>query len=215
MKAMRSFVISWIGIAACLGCSPAEKPADTTSTTTRTDTLVTSNVDTKPIPSTPDTTATPATPKAPATTAWTVGLHGIGPIEAGMTIKQAIAAADGQLATKGDGPAGCAYLPLSGLKGVGLLADNRVVGRVDVDSAGTSTAEGAQVGDSEAHIKSLYGARVTSTPHKYEQGGHYLTVRGTAPADSAYRLIFETNGKVVTRFRSGKVPVVERVERCG
>jgi hypothetical protein len=91
-------------------------------------------------------------------------------------------------------------------------ADGKIA-RIEVRSGRTPTSLGARVGDSEARIKSLYAGRVTSSPHKYLPGGHYLTV---TPADgSSNRIVFETNGKAVTEFRSGAQPAVEYVERCG
>ena len=59
----------------------------------------------------------------------------------------------------------------------------------------------------------LYSGRVTVEPHKYTDG-HYLVVRPSAPADSAFRLIFETDGTRVTRFRSGLQPQVAWIEGC-
>ena len=58
-----------------------------------------------------------------------------------------------------------------------------------------------KIGDSEARIKSLYAGRVVSTPHKYATGGHYLTV--TPPGGGNNRIIFETDGKVVTDVKLG------------
>ncbi len=59
----------------------------------------------------------------------------------------------------------------------------------------------------------LYPGQVSISPHKYVDG-HYLIVTPSAPADSTYRLVFETDGKLVTRFRSGKMPEVTWVEGC-
>ncbi|MFL5569051.1 MAG: hypothetical protein ACJ772_00590, partial [Gemmatimonadaceae bacterium] len=62
-------------------------------------------------------------------------------------------------------------------------------------------------------IKSLYAGRLTTTPHKYTPGAHYLTV--TSPSDPNARIVFETDGSKVTEYRSGRTPAVEYVERCG
>lgn len=94
-----------------------------------------------------------------------------------------------------------------------MIEGLRVV-RVDVTSVGIATTEGARVGDSEARIRNLYGARVSESPHKYTNG-KYLTVTPLAPTDSAFRLIFEIGDGHVTRYRSGKRPQVEYVEGCG
>jgi len=85
--------------------------------------------------------------------------------------------------------------------------------RVDVDSAGVRTAEGITVGDAEAQVRRLYGARVHVTPHKYDKRGHYLTVDATG--DTLHRIIFETNGRRVTHFRAGRRPAIDNVEVCG
>jgi hypothetical protein len=60
-----------------------------------------------------------------------------------------------------------------------------------------------------------YPGHVTATSHKYVPGGQYLMVRPGSPADSALRIVFETDSGHVTRFRSGRMPEVEWVERCG
>jgi hypothetical protein len=87
--------------------------------------------------------------------------------------------------------------------------------RVEVDSGATiATAAGARIGDGEERVRSLYPGRVAMTPHKYVAGHHYLTVTPAA-ADSAYRLVFETDGQRVTRYRAGRRPAVEYVEGCG
>jgi hypothetical protein len=87
------------------------------------------------------------------------------------------------------------------------------VARVAVDRAGVATASGARVGDTEERVASLYPGRVRVTPHKYEEGGHYLTVN--AADDSSFAIVFETSKGRVTRYRAGRRPAVEYVEGCG
>jgi hypothetical protein len=91
-----------------------------------------------------------------------------------------------------------------------MLANGRVA-RVEVRTGSTATAAGAAIGSSEARINSLYAGRVTSTPHKYNPGGHYMTVTG----GGSNRIVFETDGTSVTTYRAGRTPEVEQVERCG
>lgn len=88
------------------------------------------------------------------------------------------------------------------------------IARVDVgDSSDIPTDAGAHVGDTEARVKSLYGARLTVSNHKYEDG-HYLTVRSATAADTLHLLVFETAQGKVTRMRAGAKPGVEYVEGC-
>jgi hypothetical protein len=110
----------------------------------------------------------------------------------------------------------CMYVRPSGVPGgvSVMLLGGRVV-RVDVDSAGVRSDAGVGVGDSASRVTEAYGGGVTTTPHKYVAGGQYLTVRPASPTDSALRIVFESERGRVTRFRSGRIPEVELVERCG
>jgi hypothetical protein len=170
----------------------------------------------------PEDTSSPASPAPPPTASevldsfLTVTEYGIGRLRAGMTIAEATPVVRGLLAIpEGADTAGCAYLEWhDGPGGVSVMIERGRIARVDIDSATVATAAGARVGDSEERIQQLYAGRVTVGPHKYTDG-HYLTVVPTDPADSAFRLIFETaNGRVV-RYRAGRRPAVEYVERCG
>lgn len=87
------------------------------------------------------------------------------------------------------------------------------VDRVDIDSVGIKTREGAGVGDSEQQVLSLYEGRIRVEPHKYTGPvGHYLTV--TSPRDSSFLIIFETDGAKVLSIRAGRKPAVQYVEGC-
>lgn len=151
-----------------------------------------------------------------ATGQWVVSVHGIGPIRAGMTLDEARAAAGRPLEPLGmtEDPDACHYARLGGAPaGVSFMIEHGRVARVEVDSAGVRTAAGAGVGDTEQRVEQLYDGRVAVTPHKYTSG-HYLTVSPSAPADSVYRIVFETDGRVVTQYRAGIRPAVEYVEGC-
>src|ERR1035437_6267523 len=54
---------------------------------------------------------------------------------------------------------------------------------------------------------------VTVGPHKYIEGGHYMTVVGDS-ASAGKAIVFETDGKRVTMFRGGRLPEVKWVEGC-
>jgi hypothetical protein len=91
------------------------------------------------------------------------------------------------------------------------MVESGAIARVDVDSGDAVTAEGARIGDTEERVKTLYSG-LTITPHKYTSG-HYLTTRFAT--DTTYRIVFETDGQRVVRYRAGRIPQVEYVERCG
>jgi len=83
---------------------------------------------------------------------------------------------------------------------------------VDVTEGPVATTEGARIGDSEDRIESLYPGQVKVMPHKYT-AGHYLVVTPARGGDN--RIVFETDGEKVVRYRSGREPAVEYVEGCG
>ena len=142
---------------------------------------------------------------------WQVTPKGIGPLTAGMSLNEANIVLHKTL----DIPSKlgeCSIVKLKGdPKGISLMVENGTVTRVDVTSGSVTTVEGAQIGDSEAAVKALYPGQVAVQPHKYTSG-HYLVV--TPKSGDDYRIIFETDGSNVTRFRSGKLPSVANVEGC-
>jgi len=146
-----------------------------------------------------------------ADTAWSVTPRGIGSVKVGSNARDAL----GLNVTLADAPGAtqaCAYVRSGRLPaGVGVLATKGEVARIDVDSGRVATLEGARIGDPEARIRQIYAGRVRQEPHKYTDG-HYLVV---TPADSGYRIIFETDGKAVTSYRAGRMPEVAWVEKCG
>jgi hypothetical protein len=146
-------------------------------------------------------------PPAPAETAkpaeWVVTDTGVDSIRIGMQADQLRPHVEtlGQLE-------GCVYAKVPAVPGLLVMLFGAKVVRLDVIAAGLATAAGARVGDSEQQVRELYpGVRVE--PHKYTDG-HYLVVDGNA----GRRLVFETDGARVTRYRAGAVPQVDWVEGC-
>lgn len=156
----------------------------------------------------------PAPAPAPAPAGFVVSADAAGPIRVGMSLDELRSAA-GTLTPPPNATAECAYVhPASAPAGVLVMLAKGVVARIDVDSAGVATAEGVGVGDSASKVNDAYAGRVSVTPHKYVPGGQYLTVKPAAPRDTL-RIVFESEDGRITRYRVGRVPEVEWVERCG
>ena len=137
---------------------------------------------------------------------WRVGLRGIGPVEAGLALAAVLPDSSKE--------PGCRIVRSGMLPGgASLMVVDDVIARVQVESGAAQTAEGVRIGDSEARVKELYAGRVAVTPHKYMLG-HYVTVTPATAADSGFRLVFETDGQRVTRYRAGRLPEVAWVEGC-
>lgn len=141
---------------------------------------------------------------------WEVSEVGVGSAEIGMTVPEAGQYLGASLAPA-DSSDSCHYVkPENGPGGISFMIIDGRIARIDVDDQSIPTSVGARVGDSEDRIKMLYMNQVEVTPHKYT-GGHYLTV---VPANGSSRIIFETDGSKVTRYRAGRMPEVEWVEGC-
>ena len=136
--------------------------------------------------------------------AWVVTDSGAGPIQLGAT-----AAEIAEHTEKLGSVEGCAYAKAPAAPGLLIMLFAGKVVRFDVIEPILATPAGAKVGDSETRIQELYPGRVRVEPHKYTDG-HYLVI-DSAPGR---RLVFETDGTRVTRYRAGVVPQVDWVEGC-
>jgi hypothetical protein len=95
-----------------------------------------------------------------------------------------------------------------------VMLVNDSVARIDVTAPGPRTTEGTGIGDPETQLTAAYGARANVRPNKYTGPvGHDVIVN--AAGDSTHRLVFETDGKKVLRFRAGRQPAIDLVEGCG
>jgi len=140
---------------------------------------------------------------------WTITEVAAGPIRIGMTVSEASQASGLDLRPLGN-DSNCHYVKPEGDTGLAFMVIDGRIARVDVDDKSLATSVGARVGDSEERIKLIYLNQVEVTPHKYTEG-HYLTV---TPAGSSDRIVFETDGQNVTRYRAGRLPEVTWIEGC-
>jgi hypothetical protein len=147
--------------------------------------------------------------ESPGHAAWTVSASGVGPVTTGMTLADAEARLGADL---GDAIAtGCEYRRVPGHDDLLLMFMDGSFARADVRGPRIQTDAGIRVGDPEARVRERYGTAVTTTPHKYEPSGRYLTV----DAGENRRIVFETDGTAITLIRAGRLPEVEWVEGCG
>lgn len=160
--------------------------------------------------------STEADAAAPPDTTWTVSASTAGALPLGIPLADATTTLGDPLAVRYDIPGSrCGYVrPASFPEGASLMVVNDTIVRVDVVRGSPApTTEGARIGDTEDRVREIYGARLGVQPHKYT-AGHYLIVTPAATRDSAFRIVFETDGSVVTRYRAGRLPEVEWVEGC-
>jgi hypothetical protein len=140
---------------------------------------------------------------------------GLGQIQVGMNLTDAVNM--GLLNENPNMNARCDFVfPAVGAgipEGVSVMVVKGKVARIDVDTGSVTTEDGAKIGDTEDRVRNIYGDEVKVEPHKYIDGGHYLTVTADTTS-SGKALVFETDGKRVTMFRGGRLPEVKWIEGC-
>jgi hypothetical protein len=140
---------------------------------------------------------------------WVVRQDGVGPVKIGMSLQQLNVALHEKFAMPQDKEdKGCFYVTSTLHPQVSFMIENRHVVRVDVDKSGVTTTAGVQVGDSEEHVKQVYGSPLKVEPNHYTDG-HYLTVqRGN------YGVRFETDEGKVSTFYAGTSEAIQYIEGC-
>ena len=144
-------------------------------------------------------------------------MDGYGDMRFGMTADEATQAWDGEL--KGSLPEetdGCYYLSPKWVKtqsDFAFMFEGGKFVRYDVGSAKEVAPGGGKVGMSVDELGKLYGDALQSAPHKYVQGGQYLSLAASGVAPG--KLVFETDaaGKV-SAWRVGLSPQADYVEGC-
>lgn len=155
--------------------------------------------------------ALPAAAATPLPSTERLGYAGMGPARIGLGFFELVEAAGRRMTVGPEVNEGCTYTFPEGLDGVAFMLRDRKVARIDVEKGPYLTISGAKIGDTEETVKRLYRGKVKVTPHKYVEGGRYLEVTS---ADGRSALIFETDGKVVTSYRVGRLPEARWIEGC-
>ena len=93
-----------------------------------------------------------------------------------------------------------------------MIGDGKFA-RYGTDSAKYVAPGGGKVGMTVQELQALYHDALQSTPHKYVEGGHDLSMPASGVAPT--KLVFESDaaGKV-TEWRVGLAPQVDYVEGC-
>jgi hypothetical protein len=142
---------------------------------------------------------------------------GIGPLRIGMTVAEAAAALGGGFSDSDIGnPPGCTQAELVGAPpGFAVELENGRVAAIVVESGSIATSAGIRIGDAETRIKTLYsGSRISVLRNPDFEDAHVVIVTPGNDTTSRSRIVFETDGKIVTAFRAGVTPVVEYAEGC-
>lgn len=211
MKSVSIASILLVTLAACT-TDKSQPSADSANVNVLNANEATKQVVVPPVETAPAPTPEPSTVAEPKAGQWQVTAAGIGGVRAGMSVEEANVILGNSLAI----PAKlqeCDYVrPKTTPTNLTFMVEKNEISRVEIrPGSDISTVAGAKIGDSEDRIKSLYPG-VEVRPAKYDSG-HTLVV--TPKGGGNNRIVFETDGKKVTKYRSGRLPAVEYVEGCG
>ena len=205
MKSLLPLVMAVTLLSACQR-DPAAAPATEPQTTATATPMAEAPA---PTPAADDTAA-PAGPVSQAS------FLGYGDMKLGSTVDEARAAWGGELNGAPMEGTTCHYLWPKWISRPAdfafMMEDGRFV-RYDVGTDKETAPCGGKVGMSVEELQKLYGGALKASPHKYTQGGQYLSMDAGDVAPT--RLVFEVDaaGKV-TSWRVGLSPQVEYVEGC-
>ena len=129
---------------------------------------------------------------------------GLGPLELGMTERQAERVLGRNLRQYKLGSCGTATFHRRDY----LLFSSGRLARVSVSTRRYATRKGIRVGSSQKRLRALYPSAKRSR-HAYNPDGSYFKV-----TFGNRRLVFETDGSEVTAMHGGRIPEVDYVEGC-
>ena len=192
-----------------VACKPAAPAAEQAPAAT-----AAQPVEAPPVP-VPETTA-PVAMQTPPASEGQAGFAGYGDMKLGSSAEEAKTAWAGELDGKPGQAGGCYYLTPKGVKkpsGFSFMIEGDKFVRYDVGTDKEAAPGGGKVGMGVDQLSRLYGDALQSTPHKYVQGGQYLSIAASGVAPS--KLVFETDaaGKV-SAWHVGLSPQVDYVEGC-
>ncbi|KAF1729421.1 MAG: lectin [Pseudoxanthomonas sp.] len=205
MKSLLPLVMAVTLLSACQR-DPAAAPATEPQTTATATPMAEAPA---PTPAADDTAA-PAGPVSQAS------FLGYGDMKLGSTVEEARAAWGGELNGAPMEGTTCHYLWPKWITRPAdfafMMEDGRFV-RYDVGTDKETAPGGGKVGMSVEELQKLYGGALKGAPHKYTQGGQYLSMDAGDVAPT--RLVFEVDAAdKVTSWRVGLSPQVEYVEGC-
>jgi hypothetical protein len=151
----------------------------------------------------------------PVTEADELRIDGLGSMTIGMHVNDVERATGMEVDISSDFSPQCRYGQLvGGPRGLLLMFGERVLVRIDIGTeSAIETDTGIGVGDPISEVEDAYGDELEREPHPYlGDRGSYL-IFDPEPEDGLL-IIFETNRRSVTSFRSGFDEQVRYIEGC-
>lgn len=158
--------------------------------------------------------STIAQAQASLTTESRLGTNGIGPVLTGMTVEEAIEASGLRFRTGSSGPGGCRDVqPIGGPKDLSFMVNDGSIAIAYVNNPAIKTLRGAQIGDSESKIRSMYPGQLKPAESLSVRTKNLQFVPRDAE-DRNHRIVFSFRQGKLVKFRSGRLPEVLWIEGC-
>lgn len=137
----------------------------------------------------------------------TVSTVGLDEVTFGMSLAGAQTAAGTVFVPEGPAARCTVYVPEQAPAGIRFTIFDGAVERVDILEGPIRTRSGIGIGSPVGDVYTRYGAQAQPAP-RADGSGEDIVFVPQDETDAAFRVIFETDGAVVTSFRSGRVPLV-------
>jgi hypothetical protein len=213
---MRLMFVAIVIGSLCIACGGDDDAAGNDTTTTATAKSVTTETATTST-ETPKTSTTEKSKeksknkgKPTLDRASSLSTVGLDTVTFGMTVKQAEKAAGTEMVPEAAPNADCYWVtPTEAPKGIRFMVSEGTIERVDIVAGPITTRSGIGIGTPVERVIELFGDQVDPSAD-----GATLVFVPSDASDSEFRVIFETDTKVVTSLRSGRVPQVTSPD-CG
>lgn len=148
------------------------------------------------------------------TTESRLATNGIGPVLTGMTLQEAEKQAGLRFKTTASGNGSCHHIePIGGPKNLSFMMNGGTIVVAHVSNPAIKTLRGAQIGDSESKIRSMYSGQLKPA----ESVSGRTKVLQFVPKDAEdrnYRIVLSFRQGKLINFRSGRLPEVLWIEGC-
>lgn len=145
---------------------------------------------------------------------WMLSFEGFGPVRVGMTVREAERASKVKLdeeRTELGAADVCHYASNQVvLPGVAFMLEKGKIVRIDVFFGAYRTAAGVRIGMTEQEVRTRHPG-IEDGPHRDVPSGHHFTV---VSEGGRHAIVFETDGRVVTKFRAGERGAAAYGEGC-
>jgi len=104
-------------------------------------------------------------------------------------------------------------IPDEGPSGITFWIVESTVERIDIDNELIRTRSGAGIGDTESLIYELFGEKI-KTKVLPESSEKLLVYVPSDSSDKNFRVVFKSDGRLITKLWSGRLPWVEMTGIC-